>query len=161
MIDNDKQTAAVAAPGAVEIGGKTYLVVPPTPAMELMIRSEFKRMCAARMKTPLQSIAADLQQLPPAYAKMAIDAAVAQQSSNAGNVEPSDEMIVEQIFTREGTAFRFWAQARSIQPELTLEEACQLITAENFADVLARLIDVCQPAKKKPMEQFPAFVNGG
>lgn len=127
---------AFGAPATVVVGGKTWIVSAPTGPEELLIAYEYRRQIMAEAKTPLQSIAADLQGLPMGMAKMAIDAAVAAQASGVnGKAEPTDEAIGGRQFHVDGIRFRFWILAKKHHPELTLDMVRELITPDMVDDL--------------------------
>ena len=121
------------APGIVRLGDTEYLAAPATDKTFIAARNYIK----SKLKTPLEAVAAVVQNLPPAIRAEALKAAVAQQS---GGAEITAEAATEVMMSLDGCRFLAWLHMRPpANPELTREKLESLITEDNYLDVFSML----------------------
>jgi hypothetical protein len=132
----DPKTAdelAAGAPGTVTLGGKLWLISPPSDEVMLTLR----QWVAQRMETPVEAIAKKVRNLPPELQEAAIREAV---RSEAAGSDVTAERINRELATVEGASFWFWLLAREHQPDVDLEKDVRPLVTE--ANVFGVLIDL-------------------
>ena len=154
--------AATAAAGTIQLGERLLIVKAPTPEDEMLIEQEFRRQCRPLLKSPLQRIAEDAKDLPPALAELAIRAAVELQAgSRDGLGEPSEDMVLGRVYSADGCAFRIWVLARHAHPELKLSDVRAVVTDENVIEMLARLWQAMRSRYEEEPPEKKADLAGG
>lgn len=124
-----------AAPGPLTVGGKTFLVGPPTPADLLNLRRWLRREWAKQPAAAGPALAsADLAALDPADRRVFLEAYAGRLTAKR---EPTEEEAFDLMTSPAGAAYMVWVSARKHQPALTLEEVRSLVTEENVDQVLA------------------------
>lgn len=136
----DQQTRnelAAGGTGLLDLGGRTFVVSPPTDSDFATLAGELRRLAKRRVRSPLAAVAEELAALPAEYRRMALEAASA--IAAAGPVEPTQDQVGAMLYEPEGCRFWLWQLARRNHPGLTLEELKGVVTADNVTEVLAGL----------------------
>jgi len=134
-------SAALAAPGAITLNGKTLYLSPLTTADFAELRERLREMALASVQTPLQALAVDFEKLPAAMRAMAMNEAIAQ-ASGSKKAEPTKEAIAALAGTLDGVRLSLFLSARKLHPGLTREMATEFVTEENKFAVIARQLEI-------------------
>ncbi len=130
---------ATAAPGSIELGGRTFLVSQPSPSDGLAVKKYIKK----RIQSPLSMYAAlaaspDFALLPEKVRhELASEAGHLQMQ---GDVSLSNELFAEKLLEPDCCAFLAWMLIRKRHPDVTLEALRALITDDNAAAVCDDLL---------------------
>lgn len=123
-----KSEAALAAPRAVELGGKTFVCYPDKAKAMLAWRHELRRQVQADMADPIRDCNREIAEaekagtpLSPTMINAMTMIAFQSKSSKAKKVEPNDEQIAEQALTEEGSRWFSWFIIRQADPSITLD----------------------------------------
>ncbi len=138
-MDPERTAKAVAAPGTIALGGKTYLVAQPTP-QDLETVGRYLRKL---LRNPLKALVADIESLPESIRAMAMDAAMKIQANppTPKTKEEAAEACQALIQTPEGFRFLLWTILRKNHPDLTLEQLKPLVTDANVDELAERLAE--------------------
>ncbi len=129
---------ATAAPGSIELGGRTFLVAQHTPADVMALRKRLKK----HVKDPL-SMYADLVS-DPKFRRLPkkVRDTLAEEAGRLrmqGDVSLTADMAEDMLQEPRHCAFLAWLLIRKLHPDVTLEALADLITDDNAAAVYADL----------------------
>ena len=136
----DRNEAVCSPPRPLPLGGRVFLLSPPTLEDNAAIVAEGRRLLAAQ-ETPLGLLVNDpaFARLPPAcQVECAREAARVQAS---GRQELSGLDLAEELGRPKLLGFAVWLLARGNHDGLTLEEVRPLVTEDNAGAVFA---DFCR-----------------
>jgi len=150
--------AAVAGPGVFELGGRTFVVSPLTPADFTAVHAEFRRQCLAEAKDPLtlaneRISAAEKAGTPfsPTVVNAMVTAAMSAAARKEGKSEPSDGEVAARLHTLDGCRAMVWLRLLKADPSVTREFVSKAIPDEQAkAAVLIRLAELDGLAKIDP-----------
>jgi len=152
--DKARNEAAIAAPGTIVLGGRTFVIRPPSVLDHSAWRKELRRQIQAGMTDPIEAVnkriseaERALKPLSPTVVKYLVDAAL--QAEAAGQkVEPSDGQIAEQTTTLDGARWWVWYVLRKADPSLTMATVNEHAADEDAIFSLANRIAEIQNMKK-------------
>lgn len=146
----DKLEQLAALPGTLTIGGKAYIVLPPTPGDVLREALQMKQLARAVCVSPVD-YAARHTHLPPAVFEVVMTAAL--KLGSGGGVEPNEEAFRERYAMLDGVRWRLYYHLSRSGHAFTEADAAALVTDANVIDVamaLDRALRMPEVDKKKP-----------
>lgn len=159
MLDDDedktRSAAAVAAPGTFEIGGRTFVLAPPSMRDNLAWRDEIKRQLAATAKDPIPELNRNMRAAaeagegidPALLAALAASAmsAIQRGGENKGKVQPTDAEIAAGLEGIDSIRWWVWYLLRKADAGVTLGQVRDWIPDE-FAkyDAMEKLVPIAK-----------------
>jgi hypothetical protein len=138
MTPAEKNAAVTAAPRALTLGERTFLLAPPALSDSTTIAVEGRRLLAAR-ESPLSRLVRDagFAKLPSACQVAATQEAVRAQldGSKVSGMDLAFELSSPPLLT-----FAIWLLARRLDSALKLEEIRSLVTEDNAGEVFVRFV---------------------
>lgn len=127
----DALDALGADPGTMRIGGRVFVVAPPTPGDMMRVAKRMRDMArAAVCVPPLVSVAALRDQLPPDVFAQAVREAVA--LGAAGGAEPELAAVREQYAELAGVRWQVWYFLAKTDPAVTPESVAGWVTEDTL-----------------------------
>lgn len=131
----DALEAIASPPGLVTVGGRSFVIAPPSPGDMLREMLQMKQLARACCLSPVD-YAAQHAHLPPAIFAALLREAVALGAGNGGKSEPTEQMFQEQYAMPPGVRWRLWYHVtRSGYKDFTEKDAESLVTDHNCIDV--------------------------
>ena len=125
--DQARSEAAIAAPGTVVLGGRTFVIRPASVSDHGAWRKELRRQIQLTMTDPLETVNRRVSEaeragkpLSPTVVKYLVESALSADSAGS-KVEPSDGQIAEQTTTAAGARWWSWYLLRKADPMLTMK----------------------------------------
>jgi hypothetical protein len=149
----DPTEALARAPSALVVGGRSFVILPPTPRDMLAVNERMKALARARCVSPLD-YALSHSHLGAAALELAVTQAL--KLGAGGGVRPDPEAVWEQFHTLAGVRWRVWYHASRAHKSLTPEDVAELVTDDNLFDVAADLDAALKLARLDPKGRPPA-----
>lgn len=148
MIDNEqdriRNEAALASPGLITLGGRSFLCTKPSGPMMNAWRAELRRQVQQDMADPIRECNREIAEmeragtpLSPTMMKEMTAMAFASKVAKSKKVEPTIEQITEQTQSVEGIRFWAWLVLRKADPSLPKEWIDQNLPTEEEAFQIA------------------------
>lgn len=128
----DATEAVSQAPALLSLGGRSFVILPPTPRDKLVTHQRMRALAESRDKSPLDYAAAHTH-LPPAIFAVAVAEAI--RIGHRPAPAPAPEVIWDQYTTLEGVRWRVWHHVSRVLKEFKIEEVRDLVTEDNLYDV--------------------------
>ena len=150
-----RSEAAIAAPGTVVLGGRTFVIRPGSVADHGAWRKELRRQIQHTMTDPLETVNRRVSEaeragkpLSPTVVKYLVESALSADSAGS-KIEPSDGQIGEQTTTVAGSRWWAWYLLRKADPMLTLKWVEDHTPTDDDVFALANQIADIQSALKR------------
>jgi len=123
--DQARSEAAVAPPGAIVLGGRTFVIRPASINDHAAWRKELRRQIQASMTDPVEAVNRRVSEaeragkpLSPTVVKYLVADALSADAAGA-KIEPSDGQIAEATTTPDGARWWAWYLLRKADPTVT------------------------------------------
>ncbi len=123
--------------GLLRLGGLTLAVRTPDDSDAAFLAGEMRRAAKAKIKSPLAALAEEWASLPAAMRDTLAEKAVSLKAG--GEVEPTKDQILAQVYDPAVLRSWVWWLARKDRPDLKIEDLAAVITETNVMEVLAEL----------------------
>lgn len=128
----DATQAVSQVAGTLSLGGRAYVILPPTPRDKLVTYERMKALVAEQTVPPLEYVATRFAHLPGAIFTQAIREAIL---LGAAPPPPPDPAVVwAQYATLAGVRWRVWYHVSRVLKDFTPEQAAGLVTEDNVFD---------------------------
>ena len=141
------------APAVLELGGRSLVILPPTPRDQLVVGTRMKELARKRCVSPLEFVLRHAN-LPPAALSVAVAEAI--KLGAGGGVDPSPDAVWDEYDTLEGVWFQLWHFAHRAHKDFTPEQAAELVTEDNLFDAAEKLNAALRLAAIDPKDRPPA-----
>lgn len=154
----DATEAISQTPGTLAIGGRSFVILPPTPRDKLATHQRMRAMVDAKCISPLD-YAAKHTHLPAAVFAVAI--AEALKLGSTPPAPPPAEVIWDQYTTLDGVRWRVWWHVSRVLKDFKIEDAAALVTEDNVFDASDALDAALRLGAIDPKKETPAPPTGG
>lgn len=124
------------APGVLELGGRRFVILPPTPRDMLAVNARMKELAQSKCLSPLD-YALSHTHLAGAALELAVTQAL--KLGSGKGVRPDPDAVWDEFTSVEGVRWRAWYHISRAHKEFALEEVAQLVTADNVFEVAESL----------------------
>lgn len=134
----DKLEQIAGLPGTLSVGGKSFVIAPPTPGDMLREAIQMKQLAReAGRKDPLKYVAESAASLNPVAMAAAVAKAV--ELGTAPPPEPAGTLVEEQYGLPAGVRWRLWYHVNRSGGAMSEDEARTLVTDFNCGNVCVAL----------------------
>lgn len=137
MTDAEKAAAVTGLPGVVVVGGREWVLPPPSAADAARVYRLMWDLARKDCVNPLAFVNATAADLSPAVFQVAVREALAMGSG--GGPAPTDDAVLRAYDSLDGVRLRFWYFARKLDEKVTQAVVKTWITDENVYDVMDAL----------------------
>jgi len=142
------------APGVLKLGGREFVILPPTPRDMLAVRARMEALAGEKCVSPLD-FALKHTHLPPALLAVAVTEAI--KLGSGGGVKPHPDAVWDEYASLTGVRWRVWYHvSRVLGDAFTLEGAAALVTDDNLLDASEALDAALRLKDLDPNAQAPA-----
>lgn len=125
------------SPGVLALGGREYVILPPTPRDMLATHARMKELARARCVSPLEYVLQHSGTLPAGALALAVAEAI--KLGAGGGIDPTPDAVWEQYTTLAGARWRVWYHVSRVLKDFKPADVEPLVTEDNIADALEAL----------------------
>lgn len=123
-------------PGLLSLGGREFVILPPTPRDQLATMDRMKSLARAKCVSPLDYVLKHAT-LPPGAMALAVQEAI--KLGAGGGIEPTPDAVWEQYTSLDGVRWRVWYHVSRVVKDFKPEDVAPLVTEDNLFDAAEAL----------------------
>lgn len=150
--------AVAQTPGTLALGGRAFVILPPTPRDMLAASRRMRAMVEAKALSPLDYVASRREHIPAAVFALAVAESI--KLGALPQVAPDPALVWEQYATLEGVRWRVWYHVSRLDKSVTPDRVAEWVTEDNLFDVAEQLDAALGLAGIDPKKKAPEATTG-